>query len=177
MWAPSFPSTFSFPEATYLVPSTITGSLVSPREGHTACSALARPPCVRVHLPSKIRVSMCNWTPLDRIWVWVLSLSGSSCEIHRNSLTHEEIKDQKGWITGLRSYNSVSIQIQCCGIIEFGLSPLPQILLRCFLSVGWGVGVTFLLILTKSLSVGLSSLFSLFFPQLRRSLNKNDSSK
>lgn len=107
---------------------------------------------------------MCNWTPLDRIWVWILSLSGSSCEIHRNSLTHEEIKDQKGWITGLRSYNSVSIQIQCCRIIKFGFLHYPKYFSAVFYQLVGDVGVTFLLILTKYLSVGLSSLFSFLPP-------------
>lgn len=115
---------------------------------------------------------MCNKPSLDGIWITILALSGPSCEIYKNLSAHKEIKDKKGDITGLRSYNLASIKNQVSGIIEPGLSPLPP---KYFSNVFYQFEKNiFLLILTKHLSVDDIHYFHF---QLRWNLNKNDSSK
>lgn len=84
---------------------------------------------------------MCNRLLLGGLfWFRVLALSGPSCEIHRNSLTHEEITDQTGWITSPRSYNSVSSKTQGGRIIEFGLLYHPKYFLNVFYQLVWWWG-------------------------------------
>lgn len=103
-----------FPKMTPLMyPSPLPGFSCPPGDIRSpALSQHTLPMCRLTCLLKCTRTVMCNRLLSDGLWFRVLALSGPSCEVYRHSLTHEEIMDPKGWITGPRSYNSISSKIQ-----------------------------------------------------------------